>query len=89
MTFRSTEIVGDGEDFTAVGELTIGDVTKPITLDVEFAGATIFPPDGKEHAGFAATTEVRRKDFDLGFGAMGAMLGDVVKVDIDLELIAP
>lgn len=89
MAFRSTRISGDGEDYTVDGELTIGEVTKPLTLDVEFAGVALFPPDGKDHAGFAATAEVRRKDFDLGFGAMGAMLGDVVKVEIDLELIAP
>lgn len=89
MAFRSTAITGDGEDYSVEGELTIGDVTRPLTLEVEFAGVTVFPPDGKEHAGFAATAEVRRKDFGLGFGPMGAMLGDVVKVEIDLELIAP
>ncbi len=89
MTFRSTGITGDGEDYAVDGELTIGAVTRPVTLDVELSGVTVFPGDGREHAGFAATTEVRRKDFDLGFGPMGAMLGDVVKVEIDLELVAP
>lgn len=89
MTYRSTRIVGDGEDYTVEGELTIGEVTRPVTLDVELSGVTVFPGDGKEHAGFEATAEVRRKEFDLGFGPMGAMLGDVVKVEIDLELVAP
>ncbi|MGH3917467.1 MAG: hypothetical protein ACRDRY_14605 [Pseudonocardiaceae bacterium] len=32
---------------------------------------------------------MRRKDFGLGFGALGAMLGDVVTIELDLEFIEP
>lgn len=89
LTYRSTSITGDGEDWTVEGELTIGDVTRPHTLDVTFEGAAVFPPDGLLHAGFATSTEVRRKDFGLGFGPMGAGVGAAVAVEIDIELIGP
>lgn len=89
LTYRSTSITGEGEDWTVEGELTIGDVTRPHTLDVTFAGASVFPVDGRLHAGFEARTEVRRKDFGLGFGAMGAGMGAAVTVEIDIELLGP
>jgi len=88
MTFRSTRVQVDGSAGTVDGELTIGDVTRPLTLSVELGGIEAFV-DGTRHAGFEATGEVRRKDFDLGFGPLGAMLGDVVKFELDLEFIEP
>lgn len=89
MTYRSTSITGDGEDWTVEGELTIGDVTQPLALDVTFEGVGVFPQDGRLHAGFATSADVRRKDFGLGFGMMDAAVGAAVKVDIDVELIGP
>lgn len=89
MVFRSTAIHGEGEDWTIDGDLTIGDVTAPVSLEVGFLGANDFPPDGKVHAGFEASAELRRKDHGLGFGALGAGLGATVKVEIDVELVEP
>jgi polyisoprenoid-binding protein YceI len=88
MTFVSTAISGSGSDWTLVGDLTIGDVTRPMRFAVEFGGVADFV-DGTRHAGFEATGEVRRKDFGLDFGPLGAFLGDVVKIDLDLEFIEP
>jgi len=89
LSFRSTSITGEGEEWTVEGELTIGDVTQPHTLDVTLEGVSVFPVDGRLHAGFESSTEVRRKDFGLGFGAMGAGMGAAAKVDIDIELVGP
>ncbi len=88
MSFRSTSVRGDGTHWTVDGELTIGQVTRPITLAVELGGVEDFI-DGSRHAGFEAHGEVRRKDFGLGFGPLGSMLGDVVKIELDLEFIEP
>lgn len=88
MTFRSTRVGGDGDAWTLDGELTIGSVTNPVTLDVEFGGVADFF-DGTRHAGFEARGELRRKDFGLDFGPIGMMLGDVVKLELDLEFIEP
>jgi polyisoprenoid-binding protein YceI len=88
MTFRSTGISGAGEDWTLDGDLTIGNVTKPISLDVEFGGVADFF-DGTRHAGFEARGELRRKDFELSFGPLDALVGQVVKLELDLEFIEP
>ncbi|MEU1193181.1 YceI family protein [Streptomyces sp. NPDC005859] len=87
MTFRSTRISGEGEDWTMAGDLTIGEVTRPVTLAVEFGGVVDSPLDQKAHAGFEATGEIRRGDFGLDFAP--GLLGDVIKLHLDMPFIAP
>jgi polyisoprenoid-binding protein YceI len=92
MVFRSTRVTGAGSEYRVDGELTIGEVTRPTVLAVEFGGIESFP-GGPRHAGFEATMEVRRKDFgidvELPPGVSAVMLGEVVKVELDLELLEP
>jgi polyisoprenoid-binding protein YceI len=92
MTFRSTGIRGAGTDWQVDGELTMGEVTRPFTLAVEFGGLETFP-GGPRHAGFEATAELRRKDFGIDLAALppgsDALLGNVVKVELDLQLVEP
>jgi len=88
MSLRSARVRGAGTPRMVDGDLTIGDVTGPLTLTVDLGGVEAFF-DGSRHAGFEATGEVRRKDFGLGFGPLGAMLGDVVKIELDLEFVEP
>src|SRR5262245_37187184 len=64
MVFRSTSIADSGDGWTVDGELTIGDVTRPQRLDLEFGGVEHFP-GGPRHAGFEATGELRRKEFGI------------------------
>jgi polyisoprenoid-binding protein YceI len=68
-------------------------VTKPVVLDVEFNGTEVFPGNQSTHAGFTATGEIRRSDFGIDFGlVLGAdkvMLGDKIKIEIDLQFVAP
>lgn len=88
ITFRSTGIRASGGDVTLDGDLTIGDVTRPISLAVEFNGvAEVF--GGARHAGFEARGEIRRKDFGLSFGPLDPMVGRVVVVELDLEFVEP
>ena len=92
MRFVSTKVDGAGSLWQVDGELTIGDVTKPLTLAVELGGIESHV-DGRRHAGFEATTEVRRKDFGIDMalppGVSAVALGDVVKVELDLQLLDP
>ncbi|MGQ0744531.1 MAG: YceI family protein [Acidimicrobiales bacterium] len=88
MSFQSSAIRGAGSSWNVDGELTIGAITRPLVLAVELGGVEGFF-DGTRHAGFEATGEIRRKDFDLGFGPLGAMLGDVIKIEIDLQFVEP
>jgi polyisoprenoid-binding protein YceI len=92
MTFRSTRVAGSDSEWEVDGDLTIGEVTRPVSLLVEFGGVEGLP-GGSRHAGFEAATEIRRKDFGIDVamppGVSAAMLGDVVKIELDLELLEP
>lgn len=94
MTFTSTAIreVGDG-DYEADGDLTINGVTKPVTLAVEFTGVVVHPGDGKEHAGFIATTQILRDDFGIDFnmplGVDKYALGKKIDIEIDVQFTPP
>lgn len=93
MDFRSTAVSADGDDWRVDGELTIGSVTRPISLEVELGGIEPFPGGGPRHAGFEARATVRRKEFGIDIalppGVSGAMLGDAIKVELDLQLLEP
>lgn len=89
ITFKSTSLekVTD-EEYKLNGHLTIKDVTKPVTLDVEFGGtATDFY--GNLKAGFEVSGKINRKDFGLvwdGVTEAGAIVvGDEVKLTINAQ----
>lgn len=93
MTFRSTEVTGRDDEYTLAGELTIGGVTRPIELDVEFFGTTEFPADQSLRAGFSATGELSRKEFGIEFnmplGGDKVLISDKVTIELDVQLVAP
>jgi polyisoprenoid-binding protein YceI len=95
MAFRSTAVTsdGDGRSYELSGDLTINGVTKPVTLEIEFLGVELHPGDQRMHAGFSATAEVRRSDFGVDFnmplGIDKLGLGEKVKVELDLQFLAP
>lgn len=78
----------DGEKL--VGDLTIRDVTKEITLDAEFNGIAV-DPYGQTKAGFEIRGEVNRKDFNLTWNAVteagSIVVSDKVKLVIDVQFI--
>jgi polyisoprenoid-binding protein YceI len=92
MTFRSTRIAGAGSEWQVEGELTIGEVTRPLTLAVELGGIEAFV-DGSRHAGFEAGAQGRRSDFGIDMklppGVSAAGLGDVGKGEPDPQLLEP
>ncbi len=89
MTFRSTGAWGGGADWTLNGDLTIGEVTLPLALRVEFGGIQESVVDGRPHAGFEATGEIRRSEYGISFGMGDAMIGDVVKIQLDAQFVEP
>jgi polyisoprenoid-binding protein YceI len=93
MTFRSTSISGEGEEYSMVGDLTINGITQQVELDVEFFGTSVFPGDQSTRAGFSATGTLSRKDFGITFnapvGADKVMISDKVALELDVQLIAP
>lgn len=94
MRFVSTAIAGADELWQLTGDLTLNGRTHPITLAVEFHGLELFPGDGKQHAGFSATGTLRRSLYgiELGLLPLGAgklALGDDVKVELEIQFVAP
>lgn len=84
MTFVSTGVRATGDGFLVDGELTLRGVTRPATLTLELNGfGTGF--DGKPAAGFSAATEIRRSDFGVSAGPADAVVGDVIKISLDVE----
>jgi polyisoprenoid-binding protein YceI len=79
-----------GERFQLVGDLTIKDVTREVVLDVESNGLQA-DPWGGQRAGFSARVAINRKDFGLGWNvaleAGGVLVGEEVKITLDVELI--
>lgn len=86
MRFKSKKF--DGE--TLVGDLTIRDITKEVTLDVNFNGIAV-DPYGQTKAGFEISGEINRKDFDLKWSALteaGAIVvSEKTKLIIDAQFI--
>ena len=86
MTFASTKVTNDSLE----GNLTIKGITKPVTFDLDFGGISA-DPWGGTRAGFEATTEINRKDFDLTWNVAieggGVLVGEKVKIALDVELV--
>jgi polyisoprenoid-binding protein YceI len=72
------------------GTITIKDVSKKITFDVEIGGM-INDPWGNTRLGFSMESSLNRKDFGLNWNRLlesgGLVVGDKIKLKIDLELI--
>lgn len=91
MTFTSKKItMNEDNTFTMVGDLTIKDVTKEVTLNGKLNGI-VEDPWGNTRAGFAAETTINRQDFNVAWdnklqdGSLVA--GNDVDIILDIELI--
>lgn len=73
-----------------VGDLTIRDVTKEITLDAELNGI-VEDPYGQTKAGFEINGEINRKDFDLSWNSVteagSIVVSDKVKLVADIQFV--
>ncbi|MFC4531027.1 YceI family protein [Sphaerisporangium dianthi] len=89
LTFRSTRVTGhSGDELIVVGDLTIRDVTKEVTLKVEYGGAGT-NPWGQELFGFEIETEIEREEFGLTWNVAletgGVLVGKKIKIEIEGE----
>ena len=91
ITFKSKRIEGkDRSNFRVIGDVTIHGITKEVALSASFNGEGK-DPWGNRRSGFSAETKLNRKDFNLTWNqaleAGGFLLGDDVKLDIDVEAL--
>jgi polyisoprenoid-binding protein YceI len=89
-TFKSTSIERTGPDTGRItGDLTIKNVTKPVTLDVTFNGGGQNPMNNNYALGFHATGEVKRSDFGLTTMPWASFVGDNVELIIEAMFQKP
>ena len=91
LTFKGKRVeVKDATHARVIGDLTIRDVTKEISLDVAYNGSAK-SPWGTTSAGFSARTTIKRKDWNLNWNVSletgGWLVGDDVRIDIELEIV--
>jgi polyisoprenoid-binding protein YceI len=91
LCFKSQRVeVIDDRHGKLIGDLTIKDVSKEVTLDVEYAGQ-VKSPFGHVSAGFTASTMIDRKDWGLTWNKPletgGVLIGDELEINIEVELI--
>lgn len=90
LAFTSLAIRPSGADVLIDGNLTIKDVTRQITAELEVGG---FTPghDGSLRAGYSARFEINRHDYNVDFTKVletgGVMVGDRVSIQLDVQAI--
>jgi len=90
MTYTLKSYRKVGEDYQAVGELTLLGVTKEIVLVGKFNGVAK-DPWGNTRAGFTAEGKLNRKAFGMNWSKTldngGLVVGDDVFIKLDIECI--
>jgi polyisoprenoid-binding protein YceI len=91
ITFTSTSVKDGGAGIVVDGNLTIKDVTKPITIEFEYTG-TAKDPFGNDRFGFEGAAEINRKDFGLTWNAAletgGILVSENIKLEFEISTIA-
>lgn len=86
--FKSTAISQSGNGYQVDGDLTIRDVTRPVSFSVE-NGGTMVDFYGNTKAGFELQGTINRKEFGLMWDAVteagGVVVSDEVKFQVNLQ----
>jgi polyisoprenoid-binding protein YceI len=88
MTFRSTRIEQiDSATWHVAGNLTIRDITKEVVLETVYEGQQ---PDagGPRRAAFSASTVLSRREYGLGMGGGGVIVGDLARVSLQITALS-
>jgi polyisoprenoid-binding protein YceI len=90
MTFKSKSVERAGSGYKVAGDLTIRDVTRPITLDVEATGGGK-DPWGNQRLGFTAKATINRTDWGLKWNqaleAGGVLVSEKVEIEAEVQAI--
>lgn len=90
ITYTSTSIEKDGEDYIVTGDLTIRGITRPVVLDGSYNGNDVDLYGQTKH-GFELTGKINRSDYGLAFnllsGKGNALVGDEIKLLISIQML--
>ena len=89
--FVSTDVTSPEDGvYRVTGDLTIKDVTKPISIDFEFTGAAV-DPYGNQRIGFEGSTTINRKDWGVNWNAAleagGVLVSEKVWLEFEISAI--
>jgi polyisoprenoid-binding protein YceI len=91
ITFTSREVKKTEDGFTAIGDLTMHGVTKPITLEIDGPSEATKDPWGNTRIGASAHAKINRKDWGLNWNAAleagGVLVGETVKISLEVSLV--
>lgn len=90
LRFVGSKYEAKGDEAKLQGDLTIRGVTKPITLNVEFAGIVV-DPYGQTKAGFTVDGKISRKEFGLTWNAVteagSVVVSDEIKIHAEVQVV--
>jgi polyisoprenoid-binding protein YceI len=90
MTYTSTSVSPNGENWIVDGELALHGVTRRVPLSLELNGFTA-DPYGGQRAGFSATAEINRRDFGVDISMPmdggGVVVGDKIAITLEIEAV--
>ena len=90
ITFSSTKVERDGDDWVITGDLSVNGVTKSVTVPFELTGSAQ-DPFGNLRIGFEGGTAINRKDYGVTWNAAletgGVLVSDKVKLEFDVSAI--
>jgi len=90
ITFLSTTVDRDGDEWTVTGDLTIRGVTRPVSVLFEHTGSAK-DPYGNVRIGFEGEATINRKDWGLTWNAAletgGVMVSDKIKLEFDVSAV--
>ena len=89
--FVSTSVVKKGDDeLEMTGDLTLKDVTRPVTITWEHTG-TARDPFGNLRAGFEGRATINRKDWGITYNAAletgGVLISDKINLEFDVSAV--
>jgi len=91
MTFLSTGVEQlDDDVFRVTGDLTIKDMTRPVSVDFTLTGSAL-DPFGNTRVGFEGALAIKRSDWDLTWNTVldtgGVLVSDRIQVEFDVSVI--
>jgi polyisoprenoid-binding protein YceI len=91
MSFASKQIVKKNEKLSVIGDLTLHGVTRQVELALDGPSKDAADGQGHIHRGFSAEGTINRQDFGMKFAGTtpggDAMVGDEIKIELDVELV--
>jgi polyisoprenoid-binding protein YceI len=89
--FTSTSIEHDGgTEFQVTGDLTIKDVTKSVTIPLEYEGSAK-DPFGNDRVGFEGSLVINRKDWgvtwNVALEAGGVLVSEKITLEFEISAI--